>query len=131
MKCHADPHDCRRRQRGGKAEGVEEREDTQKPVPRAEVEQLAQLLGVRQDIVVGEHDPFRFASAATGKNHGGEVVQGARPFASDSSLEYACWREPRQREREQFFSKARLGGDFFQQESAAGDFHFDAVEKGF
>ena len=39
-------------------------------------------------------------------------------------------REPGQREREQFFSEARLGGDFLQQESAAGDFHFDAVEKG-
>ena len=72
-------------------------QDAEKSVLRAEVEQLAELLGVRGDIVMGEHDPLRFAGAAAGKNHGGEVVQRARAVRVRPLCSIApCGREPGQ-----------------------------------
>src|SRR6516165_4722959 len=130
MKRHTDAHHCRGGERGGKAKGMEERKNSQEPVARGEVEQLVQLLGVRSKIVVTEHNPFGFAGAAAGKDDGGNVVEHARLSSAKSSFQKGDRCKPSERESQKFLSKPGLGGDFFQQEGPARNFHFDAVEEG-
>ena len=49
--------------------------------------------------------------------------------AANRFLQRTDRRQPRQRKREELFTQARLGGDFLQQQRAAGDLHFHAVEQ--
>ena len=81
------PHAQHRRQakRAGEAEGMEERQHAHKAVRPVQAEDLLELLDVRADVVVAEHDAFGIARAAAGEDDRRQVVQ--RGLASRARAE--------------------------------------------
>ena len=66
---------------------MEKRQHAEHAIIALKREDLAHLLDVRADVVMREHDALGFAGAATGKNHGGEIVQRIFCFVGDDVQE--------------------------------------------
>ena len=79
---------------------MEERQDAQETIMVVQSEHLFELLDVRADVIVRQHDAFWLAGAAAGENHGGQIVQAGFSLRAQRSLQESTeWAHPYPRER--------------------------------
>ena len=100
---HARADFRRQAQRDREAERMEKRQDAEQPVVMREIQDVAELLEVREDVVMREHHALRLAGAAAGKNHGGQVVERHFLFLAGHAFEQTERREFRQQPGGQLF----------------------------
>ena len=79
------------------AERVEERQDPQDRLLGEQVDMLAHLVDVAQDVAVGEDDPLGVAGRARGEDHGGRLVEVLMPQPGQSVPQHATGDEPAHR----------------------------------
>src|SRR6516225_7319160 len=63
-------------------------------------EDLFELLDVRADVIVAEHDPFWITCAATGENHGRQVIKLDRFATPEQPFQRAKRCQPGQNKRD-------------------------------
>ena len=113
MKHHARAELRRQAERDGETERMEKRQDAEQPVVMREVQNVAELFEVREDVVMREHHALRLAGAAAGKNHGGQIVERDFLFLPGDLFQQAERREFRQQKRGEFFSSRRPSSEAF------------------
>ena len=87
MKHHAHAEHGGQAERAGETERMEKRQDAQEPVVAVQAKHLFHLLDVRADVVMAQHHALRFAGAAAGKNHRGQIIQPGFSFRAEQSLQ--------------------------------------------
>ena len=83
-------------QRDREAEGMEKRQDAEHAIMVREIQDVTELLKIRENVVMREHHALGFAGAAAGKNHRCQVVQSNLLFLSGHFFEQAKRREFRE-----------------------------------
>src|SRR5262249_4306502 len=102
---------------------------TNHPVVSVEPENLFELLDVRTDIIMAEHHSFRITGAATGENHGREVIKLDGFGTPERTLQHANRCQAGESKRGSAFDCARIGSDILQEQCLNPDLQFHLLQK--
>src|SRR5690348_13920603 len=125
---NADAEDGGEPERDREAERVEKRQDAEEAIGWIEHERLAHLVDVGGDVEMRKHHAFGIAGAATGENHGGQIVEFCDAAARETAHEPAA-RKPPEEQGSEFFREARMSGDVFEQNGFQRKVELQAVEE--
>ena len=103
---------------------MKERQNAEKAISPIEANALFELSDVGNDVVVGQHDAFRFAGASAGEDHCREIVR-----LNLSANQHGRRHQPRGKKRFHFVAGSNVGDDILQQDCFAGHINLDALKK--
>ena len=121
----------RQPQRAGEAERVEKRQDAENPVIPIQRKRLANLLNVRDDVVVREHHALGCAGAAARENDRGQVVHRCLVFAAEKPLQQPNRQQRSGQGGSELAANADRLGDVLEQNRLHRHVEFDLLEKRF
>ena len=108
---------------------MEERQDTHDAIVGVQHENLVELLHVRSNVVMREHDAFGVTGRAAGKNNRGQVVQRCGAMATCKSRHGPGGQEPGSQCGGQALTEAGVLGDVLDENRFAGRLDLDLFEK--